>query len=84
MARKKLPRLTFTITPNANGYLIACTEIPSIFTDVVSVSKIDKSIQDLIYDYVDSFPEDARKRGIKKSIPAQAVWIGRPNSVALD
>ena len=82
--RRKLPRLTFTITPNANGYVIGCSEIPYLFTDINSVEKIDRSIRILISEYVDSFPDDAQKRGIGKNIATHTVWKGSPNSVALE
>lgn len=81
---QKMPKLTFTITPNANGYVIGCSEIPYLFTDVTSVGDIDKIIRNLISDYIDSFPDDAQKKGIDKDIPAQTVWRGSPNSVALE
>ncbi|HJU12835.1 MAG TPA: hypothetical protein VJ792_00065 [Candidatus Nitrosotalea sp.] len=81
---QKLPRLTFTITPNANGYVVGCMEIPYLFTDVPSVENIDQTIRTLILDYVDSFPDDAQKRGVDKEISTQTVWKGSPNSVALE
>ncbi len=85
MARpQKLPRLTFTITPNANGYVVGCSEIPYLFTDITSVEKIDQTIRMLISEYVDSFPDDAQKRGVDKNIATQTVWKGSPNSVALE
>jgi hypothetical protein len=81
---QKMSKLTFTITPNANGYVVGCTEIPYLFTDVTSVGDIDKIIRSLISDYIDSFPDDAQKKGIDRDIPAQTVWRGSPNSVALE
>lgn len=81
---QKLPKLTFTIDPNANGYVVGCNEIPYLFTDTDSVEEIDQTIRALISDYVENFPDDARKRGIDKSIATQAVWKGSPNSVALE
>jgi len=81
---QKIPKLTFTITPNANGYVVGCREIPYLFTDVTSVGDIDKIIRSLISDYIDSFPDDARKKGIGRDTPAQTVWRGSPNSVALE
>ncbi|MEO9278238.1 MAG: hypothetical protein ABI340_10750 [Nitrososphaera sp.] len=79
-----MQKLTFTITPNANGYLVGCNEIPSLFTDVSSVTNIDKVIRDLVFEYVDGFPEDAQKRGVDKEITVEAVWKASPNSVALE
>ena len=81
---QRLPRLTFTITPNANGYVIGCSEIPYLFTDVSSVESVDQRIRTLLSEYVDSFPDDAQKRGIGKDVPIQTVWKGTPNSVALE
>ncbi len=81
---QRLHKLTFTITPNANGYVVGCNEIPYLFTDLVSVGEIDKTIRDLVSDYVDNFPDDAQKRGIAKNIPTQSVWRASPNSVALE
>lgn len=80
----KIPRLTFTITPNANGYLVGCKEIPSLFTDVSSVTNMNQVIKDIISEYVDSFPEDAQRRGVEKEIPVEAIWKASPNSVALE
>ncbi len=80
----KMPKLTFTITPNANGYLVGCNEIPSLFTDASSVIGMDKVIRDLVLEYVDMFPEDAQKRGVDKEIVVEAVWKASPNSVALE
>lgn len=81
---RKLPKLTFTITPSVNGYVVGCSEIPYLFTDIVSVEKIDQTIRTLISEYVESFPDDAQKRGIDKDITIQAIWKGSPNSVALE
>lgn len=81
---QKLPKLTFTITPNANGYVVGCSEIPYLFTDIGSVEKIEQTIKTLIADYVENFPDDAQKRGIEKNIPVQTMWRGSPNSVALE
>ena len=81
---QRFHKLTFTITPNANGYVVGCNEIPYLFTDLISVGEIDKTIRDLVSDYVDSFPDDAQKRGITKNIPTQSVWRACPNSVALE
>ena len=79
-----MPKLTFTITPNANGYLVGCNEIPSLFTDVDSVISIDRVIKDLVFEYVDTFPEDAQKRGVDKEVTIEATWKASPNSVALE
>jgi hypothetical protein len=81
---QKLPKLTFTITPNANGYVIGCSEISYLFTDTVSVEEIGQTIRTLISEYVENFPDDAQKRGIDKNIVTQVVWKGSPNSVALE
>ena len=81
---RKLPKLTFTIDPNANGYVVSCSEISYLFTDTDSVEDIDHTIRALISDYVESFPDDAQKRGIDKNIATQIVWKGTPNSVALE
>ena len=81
---QRLPRLTFTITPNANGYIVGCSEIPYLFTDTTSVENIDQILRNLIVEYVDSFPDDAQKRGIDKDIATHTVWKGAPNSVALE
>ncbi len=81
---QRLHKLTFTISPNANGYVVGCNEIPHLFTDVISVGEINRTIRDLVSDYVDSFPDDAQKRGIDKNIPTQTVWRASPNSVALE
>ncbi|MDE1766495.1 MAG: hypothetical protein KGI27_09555 [Thaumarchaeota archaeon] len=81
---RKLPKLTFTITPSVNGYVVGCSEIPYLFTDIVSVEKVDQTIRTLISEYVESFPDDAQKRGIGKDIAIQTIWKGSPNSVALE
>jgi hypothetical protein len=81
---QKLPKLTFTIAPNANGYVIGCSEISYLFTDTRSVEEIDQTIRTLISDYVENFPDDAQKRGIYTNIATQIVWKGSPNSVALE
>ena len=85
MARtQKLPKLTFTISPNANGYVIGCSEISYLFTDTRSVEEIDQTIRTLISDYVENFPDDAQKRGVDRNVATQIVWKGSPNSVALE
>lgn len=81
---QKLPKLTFTIDPNANGYVVGCNEISYLFTDTGSVEDIDQTIRRLISDYVENFPDDAQKRGIDKNIATQVIWKGSPNSVALE
>lgn len=80
----KIPKLTFTITPNANGYLVGCNEIPSLFTDVSSVTNLSQIIKEMLSEYIDTFPEDAQRRGIDKQIPIESVWKASPNSVALE
>ena len=80
----KLPKLTFTIDPNANGYVVSCSEISYLFTDTDSVEGINHIVRTLISDYVESFPDDAQKRGIDKNVATQIVWKGSPNSVALE
>ncbi len=85
MARtQKLPKLTFTITPNANGYVVGCNEIPYLFIDTGSIGDIEQTIKTLIADYVENFPDDAQKRGIDKDIAIHTTWKGSPNSVALE
>ena len=81
---QKLHKITFTITPNANGYVIGCNEIQSLFTDVSSVTNIDKVMRDLLSEYIDNFPDDALKRGFSKDTPIETTWHASPNSVALE
>ncbi len=81
---QKLHKITFTITPNANGYVVGCNEIQSLFTDVSSVAKIDKVMRDLLSEYIDNFPDDAQKRGFDKNTPIETTWHASPNSVALE
>lgn len=81
---QKLHKITFTITPNANGYVIGCNEIQSLFTDVSSVAEIDKVIRNLLSEYIDNFPDDAQKRGFDKDTPIETTWYASPNSVALE
>lgn len=81
---QRIPKLTFTITPNPNGYVVGCSEIPYLFTDVNSLGDIDKTIRDLLFDYIDSFPDDAKKRGVDRDTLTQTIWRGSPNSVALE
>ena len=80
----KLPKLSFSITPSQEGYIIACNEIPYLFTDAVKIEEIDRRISRLITEYLEYFPHDAIKRGINKEIETQAVWKATPNSVALE
>ena len=81
---QKLHKITFTITPNANGYVIGCNEIQSLFTDVPSVVNIDKVMRDLLSEYIDNFPDDAQKKGFDKDTPIETTWHASPNSVALE
>ncbi len=81
---QKLQKITFTITPNANGYVVGCNEIQSLFTDVSSVAEIDRIVRELVSEYVDDFPDDAQKRGFDKTTPIETTWYASPNSVALD
>ena len=81
---QRVPKLTFTITPNPNGYVIGCNEIPYLFTDVNSLGDVDKIIRNLLFDYIDRFPDDAKKRGVDRDTLTQTVWRGSPNSVALE
>jgi len=81
---QKLHKITFTITPNANGYVVGCNEIQSLFTDVPSVSEIDRIVKELVSEYVDNFPDDAQKRGFDKNTPIETTWHASPNSIALD
>ncbi len=81
---QKLHKITFTITPNANGYVVGCNEIQSLFTDVSSVAEIDRIVRELVSEYVDDFPDDAQKRGFDKTTPIETTWHAPPNSVALD
>ncbi|MBI3842294.1 MAG: hypothetical protein HY295_04005 [Thaumarchaeota archaeon] len=80
----KLSKLSFSITPNELGYIVACKEMPYLFTDVPSVQEIDKKIRQLVSEYMEYFPHDAEKRGVNKDIAIETTWVGRPNSVALN
>ena len=80
----KLPKISFSITPSQEGYIIACNEIPYLFTDVKKIEDIDRSISRLVTEYTEYFPDDATKRGISKEIETQATWKARPNSIALE
>lgn len=81
---QKMHKITFTITPNANGYVVGCNEIPSLFTDVSSVAEIDRIVRDLLSEYINDFPDDAQKRGFDKDTPIETIWQASPNSVALE
>jgi len=81
---QKLHKITFTITPNANGYVVGCNEIQSLFTDVSSVAEIDRIVRELVSEYGDDCPDDAQKRGFDKTTPIETTWHASPNSVALD
>jgi hypothetical protein len=81
---QKIDKITFTITPNANGYVIGCNEIPSLFTDIPSIVEIDRIVRDLLLEYSNDFPDDSQKRGFDKDIPIETIWHATPNSVALE
>ena len=81
---QKMHKITFTITPNANGYVAGCNEIPSLFTDVSSVTEIDRIVREILSEYVNEFPDDAQKRGFDKIPPIETMWNATPNSVALE
>lgn len=82
--RTKIHRLTFAITPNANGYVVVCKEIPSLFTNADSVLEIDLIVRNLIYEHIRNFPDDAQRRGIDENVDIQTIWRATPNSVALE
>ena len=84
MEKSRIPKLTFVITPNPNGYMVGCNEITYLFTDVNSLVEIDKTIKNLLSDYITSFPDDAEKRGVDVDTLTQTIWRGTPNSVALE
>ncbi len=84
MEKSRTPKLTFIITPNPNGYVVGCNEIPYLFTDVTSLGEIDTIIKNLLSDYINSFPDDAKKRGVDTNTLTQTIWRGTPNSVALE
>ena len=81
---QKMHKISFTITPNANGYVVGCNEIPSLFTDVSSVTEIDRIVRDLLTEYINEFPDDAQKRGFDKDVSIDTIWSATPNSVALE
>jgi hypothetical protein len=80
----RLPKLSFSITPNPQGYMIACNEVPYLFTDTTKVEEIDEKMKKLVEEYIGYFPDDAGRRGVNRSIPVEAIWKATPNSVALD
>ena len=84
MEKGRNPKLTFDITPNQKGYVVGCSEIPYLFTDVNSLGEIDKTIKNLLFDYISNFPDDAKKRGVDMDTLTQTIWRGSPNSVALE
>lgn len=81
---QKIDKITFTITPNANGYVVGCNEMPSLFTDTPSIVDIDKIVRDLLLEYINEFPDDSQKRGLDKDTPIETIWHATPNSVALE
>jgi len=80
----RLPKLSFSITPNEHGYLIACNEIPYLFIDAPKVEEIDDQINRLLGEYIEYFPEDAIRRGVDLTMPKEAIWKATPNSIALE
>ena len=80
----RLSKLSFSITPNEQGYLVACNEIPYLFTDVAKIEEIDEKIHKLVAEYMEYFPFDATKCGVNKDTSIQVVWKAKPNSVALN
>ena len=80
----RLPKLSFSITPNEQGYLIACNEISYLFTDASKVEEINDQISILVGEYIEYFPDDAIRRGVDLTIPTEAIWKATPNSVALE
>jgi hypothetical protein len=80
----RIHKLSFSITPNEQGYLIACNEIPYLFTDSAKIEEIDDQITKLVGEYIEYFPYDAKRRGIDLTIPTEAAWKAVPNSIALE
>ena len=80
----RLSKLSFLITPSEEGYLVACNEIPYLFTDVSKVEEIDEKTRQMITEYIEYFPYDATKRGVDKNIAMHVAWKASPNSVALN
>ena len=83
-SNQKIHKIIFTITPNANGYVIGCNEIPSLFTDTSSIVEIDRIARDLLEEYIKDFPDDSQKRGFDKDTPIEITWHATPNSIALE
>jgi predicted RNase H-like HicB family nuclease len=83
-SNQKIHKIIFTITPNANGYVIGCNEIPSLFTDTSSIAEIDRIARDLLEEYIKDFPDDSQKRGFDKDTPIEITWYATPNSIALE
>lgn len=81
---QRIDKLTFTITPSVSGYIIGCSEIPSLFTDTPSIVEIDRIVRDLLVEYIKEFPDDSQKRGFDKDTPIETIWRASPNSVALE
>jgi predicted RNase H-like HicB family nuclease len=80
----RLSKISFSITPSQEGYIIACNEIPYLFTDAKNIEEVNSTISRLVTEYIEYFPHDATKRGISREIETHAVWKARPNSVALE
>ena len=80
----RLSKISFSVTPSQEGYIIACNEIPYLFTDVKKIEDVDRSINMLVTEYTEYFPDDATKRGIGKEIETHAIWKAKPNSIALE
>ena len=80
----RLSKISFSITPSQEGYTIACNEIPYLFTDAKKIEEIDRSISQLVTEYIEYFPHDATKRGISREIETHAIWKAKPNSVSLE
>jgi predicted RNase H-like HicB family nuclease len=80
----RIPKLSFSITPNEQGYLIACNEIPYLFTDSQKIEEINEQITKLVGEYIEYFPYDAKRRGIELTIPTEVTWKATPNSVAIE
>ena len=81
---QRMNKITFTITPNANGYVVGCNEIPSLFTDMPSIVEIDRIVREILLEYINDFPDYAQKRGLDKDTPIETVWYATPNSGALE
>ena len=79
-----MSKLSFSITPSDQGYLIACNEIPYLFTDIAKIEEVYEKIRKLVAEYIEYFPYDAAKRGVNKGITIQVNWKAKPNSIALN